>query len=213
MQPAEHHTSVPELSAQHTPWLFVAGLCSLAAGAVHAAAAGAHGDHRTAAVVFTALAAAQTVWGAAAMLRRDGAVADAGVGLAVVALGGWLLAKTVGVPVTGLDAPEPVQTADAVAAGLALAAGALAALPLSSRPGVHLPVWPVVAAVTAVAALGAATAGTHATGEGPGTHDHTRAAPPWRPCRFRTTQTCRSTSAARRASRPPSRRRPRTSSP
>jgi hypothetical protein len=176
MQREEHDLRVPGLSAQHASRLFVAGLCSLAAGAVHAAAAGAHGDHRTAAVVFTALAAAQAVWGGAAMLRHDRAVADVGVGLAVVALGGWLLAKTVGVPVPGLEVPEPVQTADAVAAGLALAAGVLAALRLSSRTGRHLPVWPAVAAVTAVAALGAATASSHdhATGEHPGPHGDSR---------------------------------------
>ncbi len=148
-----------------TPWLVVAGLCSLGAGVVHAVAVGAHGEHRAAAVVFTLLATAQVVWGAVALLRRSPAVAAVGTAVAGAAVVGWLLAKTTGVPyVDGLRAAEPVQLADAAAAGLALAAGLLAALALGSRSpvgGLRLPLWPAAVAVTAAAAVAASTVGAH----------------------------------------------------
>jgi hypothetical protein len=111
------------VTAPSTSWLAVAGLCSAGAGAVHAAAAGAHGEHRSAALAFALLAAAQLLWGGAALLGRDRspaaqrALASAGVVLAAAAVGGWVLAKTTGLPVDGLGAAEPVQTADSLAAG------------------------------------------------------------------------------------------------
>lgn len=151
--------------AAPTPWLVVAGLCSLGAGVVHAVAVGAHGEHRAAAIVFTLLATAQVVWGAVALLRRSPAVAAVGTAVAGAALVGWLLAKTTGVPyVDGLRAAEPVQLADAAAAALALAAGLLATLALrtpSPTAGLRLPLWPAAVAVTAVAALAASTVGSH----------------------------------------------------
>ncbi len=152
--------------AAPTPWLVVAGLCSLGAGVVHAVAVGAHGEHREAAVVFTLLATAQVVWGAVALLRRSPVVAALGTVVAGAALVGWLLAKTTGVPyVDGLRSAEPVQLADASAAVLALVAGLLAALALGSRSpaaGLRLPLWPAAVAVTAAAALAASTVGAHA---------------------------------------------------
>ena len=156
-----------------TPWLVVAGLCSLGAGVVHAVAVGAHGEHREATVVFTLLATAQVVWGAVALLRRSPDVAAVGTAVAGAAVVGWLLAKTTGVPyVDGLRAAEPVQLADAAAAGLALAAGLLAAHALrtpSPAAGLRLPLWPAAVAVTAAAALAASTVGVHAH---PGGDDH-----------------------------------------
>lgn len=151
--------------AAPTPWLVVAGLCSLGAGVVHAVAVGAHGEHRAAAVAFTLLATAQVVWGAVALLRRSPAVAGVGAAVAGAAVVGWLLAKTTGLPyVDGLRAAEPVQLADAAAAALALAAGLLAALALrapSPAAGLRLPLWPAAVAVTAAAALAASTVGAH----------------------------------------------------
>ena len=128
-----------------TSWLAAAGLASLGAGAVHAAAAGAHGDHRAAALVFTALAAAQLLWGGAALVRRDRLVAALGVLVGAGSVAGWALAKTVGVPlVDGLDVVEPVGLADASAAVLAAVSTLLAGLALSRsgcgarRPGVEV---------------------------------------------------------------------------
>ena len=170
-----------------TSWLAAAGLASLGAGAVHAAAAGAHGDHRAAALVFTALAAAQLLWGGAALVRRDRLVAALGVLVGAGSVAGWALAKTVGVPlVDGLDVVEPVGLADASAAVLAAVSTLLAGLALSrsGRAGLRLPLWTSVVAVAATATLGtAATAGhEHADGHAHGGteaagHAHAEAVP------------------------------------
>ena len=152
-----------------TPWLVVAGLASLGGGAIHFAAAGAHGDHKQAVLVFTALAIAQLGWGGVALARRDRLVAQAGVALGLVAVAGWALAKAVGLPfVDGLQTPEPVQFADLSAAMLAAVATVLAAAAVSAgrgSPGLRLPTWLVVAAVTVVTGAGTvATSGHHHQG-------------------------------------------------
>jgi hypothetical protein len=138
------------------PHLVLAAAASLGAGGVHAVAAGAHGEHRQAALLFTALAALQLVWGALALVRRTRTVAALGVVLGAAAVTGWLLAKTTGLPVEGLEGAEPVQTADAAAAALATGAALLA---LSARR--LLPLLPGLALVCAVALVGAATTSSH----------------------------------------------------
>ena len=148
----------------------------MGAGVVHAAAAGAHGEHRSAVVLFTALAAAQLGWGALALWRRDRAVAGLGVALGVGALVGWALAKTVGLPpIGGLDVAEPVQLADGLAAVLALAALVLAALAVEQpRGGFRLPLWTAVVAVGAVSVAGTFAAPSH---QHPGGAVHAEAVP------------------------------------
>lgn len=157
------------LSRAATPWLVVAGLASLGAGAIHFAAAGAHGDHKQAVLVFTALAIAQVGWGGVALARRDRLVAEAGVLLGLVAVAGWALAKAVGLPfVDGLQTPEPVQFADVSAALLAAGATVLAATAVTASRqsrGLRLPTWLVVAAVTLATGAGTvATSGHHHAG-------------------------------------------------
>lgn len=146
-----------------TPWTSVAGVCSLAAGVVHAAAAGAHAEHPAAAVVFLLTAAAQLLWGGLALVRGGRAVAAGGVLVGLGALGGWALAKTTGLPlIGGLDAAEPVQLADGLAAALAAACVVAAVAALGLRAGgSRLPLWTAVAAVTATAAVATATVGSH----------------------------------------------------
>jgi len=147
-----------------TPWLVVAGLASLGAGAVHAAAAGAHGDHRQAVLVFTALAVVQLVWGGVAIACRSALVARLGVVVGVVAVAGWALAKAVGLPVDGLDSVEPVQFADASAAALAATATVLATVAAGvgrGSVGLRLPPWTVVTVLTAVAAAGTVATSAH----------------------------------------------------
>jgi hypothetical protein len=85
------------------------------------------------------------------------------VALAVVAVGGWVLAKTTGLPVEGLAAAEPVQTADSLAAGLALVGGALAAVALAARTGLPAPrLWAPLALVTAAAVVASVSTSGHA---------------------------------------------------
>ena len=165
----------------------LAGVASLGAGAVHAAAIGVHGEHPQAARVFAVLALAQIVWGVIALAARRPLVALSGLGLGVVAIAGWVMAKTVGIGfIDGLDVKEPVQWPDLVAALLALgsivaiarvaladaAASQVAADPLEwSRDGLAAPapsgapgrrlMGATSGAVVVLAMVGMTTAGTH----------------------------------------------------
>ena len=197
--------------------LRVAAIASLGAGAIHATAAGAHSEHRSAVIAFVLTAVAQIGWGAWAYSRAGRLVCLVGAAVNAAAVGGWVLAKTSGIGfVTGLDAKESVQFADALAAGLAAVAvfGALAALVgrLSFSTGPH-PALVAVAGVAVVALAipgmvrtgshshagghGAETAGhAHGAAAGADGHDHS-ARPRRRPSP--TTPPCPSISAARRA--------------
>lgn len=107
--------------------LTLAGVASLGAGAIHAAAVGVHSEHRSAVIAFSVVAAAQLAWGVAAVARPHRLLVALGVAVQGAALGGWLLAKTTGIGfVAGLDESEAIQMADGVAAALAAAALLLA---------------------------------------------------------------------------------------
>ena len=124
---------------------------------------GAHGEHRAAAAAFALLATVQLLWGAVALVRRGPAVAVAGAVVAAAAVGGWVLAKTTGIPfVSGLEAVEPGQAADAAAAVLAALAGLLAVLGLVGTAGLRLPPWTAAVAATALSATALTTVGSHA---------------------------------------------------
>lgn len=118
-------------------WLAIGGAGSLGAGAIHAAAIGVHSEHRQAVIAFTIVAAIQLGWGALAFARPGRIVVALGVIANAVFLGGWALAKTNGISfVDGLEASEPIQFADAMAASLAvvaLLAGLLYLLPWGER--------------------------------------------------------------------------------
>jgi hypothetical protein len=102
--------------------LAVAGFASLGAGAVHAAAVGAHSEHRQAVWMFTVVAMFQLAWGAVALVRSGRFVALIGAVGNLALIAGWVLAKNRGISfVDGLEIAEPVQTADGLAAGLAIA--------------------------------------------------------------------------------------------
>ncbi|HEX5365659.1 MAG TPA: hypothetical protein VFW63_03210 [Acidimicrobiales bacterium] len=168
----------------------MAAVASLAAGAVHATAAGAHSEPRAAMVTFVVTALLQIGWGAWASSRSDAVVSLAGMAVNGAAVGGWLLAKTSGISfVEGLDDSEPAQFADTLCAALAVVAvaGALAALlgGASTLGRSH----PVLVGVAAVAAVGLAVPGMVATGghdhagghghaETAGGHSHGAAGPP-----------------------------------
>lgn len=100
-------------------WLALAGAASLAAGAIHATAIGAHSEHRSAVVLFTLVAVLQVGFGAAALARPGRLVLVLGAMANLALVGGWVLAKTVGLPIAGLEAAEAVQRADLLAAVLA----------------------------------------------------------------------------------------------
>ncbi len=164
--PAEH-PSMP---------VAVAALASIAAGAIHATAAGAHSEHRAAVVAFALTAVFQIAWGALVLLRPSRIVALVGVAGNAAALGGWILAKVSGIGfVTGLDVREDPEFADTLAAALAAVAivGALMVLlpALSARLNGRRPALVGVSgvAVLALTVPGMVAAGSHEHAEG---HEH-----------------------------------------
>jgi hypothetical protein len=164
--PAEH-PSMP---------VAVAALASIAAGAIHATAAGAHSEHRAAVVAFALTAVFQIAWGALVLLRPSRIVALVGVAGNAAALGGWILAKVSGIGfVTGLDVREDPEFADTLAAALAAVAivGALMVLlpALSARLSGRRPALVGVSgvAVLALTVPGMVAAGSHEHAEG---HEH-----------------------------------------
>ena len=165
--------AAPSLTST-TGWLGVAGVASLGAGAVHAAAIGVHAEHRPAALSFMALATAQLAWGALALARRSRPIAILGVLVNVAAVVGWAVAKTVGISfIDGLDVAEPIQTADALAAGLALAslvvaAGMVAGADRRNAAVARAPMTIATITVLALTMVGMAGAGTHVHAQGEG---------------------------------------------
>ena len=147
-----------------TGWLGLAGVASLGAGAIHAAAIGVHGEHRPAALAFAVLALLQVGWGALALVRSNRLVAVSGVAISAVAVAGWGLAKTSGIGfIEGLDVAEPVQAADALAAGLALAAVLIGLAALLGRGAgeARRPLALSAFAVSALTLVGMVSGGTH----------------------------------------------------
>jgi hypothetical protein len=155
------------------PLWVVAAVTSLSAGAVHAAAIGAHAEHPAAARAFVGVALFQLGWGALALGRRSRLIAFIGAAGNALLFGGWVLAKWKGLSfISGLDAVEPIQFADALCAVLA-AVSALAAFAIFT--GFRVPAvrrLPMVATATvALVALitlpGMVEAGNHVHSHGP----------------------------------------------
>jgi hypothetical protein len=156
-----------------------AGLASLGSGAIHAAAIGVHAEHRPAAMAFTVLALCQLSWGALALVRAGRLVSLAGVAIGCASVGGWAVAKTVGIGfIEGLDVAEPAQTADAICAALALISVVLAVLSLlpirleANAPSLRVPALLTTMAVVLFTFAGMAAAGTHVHEHGEEGHSH-----------------------------------------
>jgi hypothetical protein len=160
----------------HTGLIGAAGMASLGAGAIHAAAIGVHAEHRQAALTFTAIAIIQLCWGGLALVRSGRLVALTGALIGVGAVAGWAIAKRTGLSfIEGLDVAEPIQSADAVAAGLAFGSLLLITVSVlagrrrrSGAPVVALPMLLSAFGVTAITAFGMVSAGTHAHSGGEG---------------------------------------------
>jgi hypothetical protein len=162
------------------PSLAIAAVASLSAGAIHAAAIGAHADHPGAARTFTWVALFQIAWGAGALVRRGRLMAVIGAFGNAALVGGWVLAKTRGISfVSGLDEVEPIQFADGICAALATvsalaaARSALVGDTIRLRPAAERgrPAFAAAAVVVlaAVSLPGMVEAGRHAHSHGPGT--------------------------------------------
>jgi hypothetical protein len=168
----------PPTASAAASWLAVSGMASLGAGAIHAAAIGVHAEHRQAAITFAVLALLQLAWGGVALVRSGRLGALAGVALNAGAVGGWVLAKTAGISfIDGLDVAEPIQLADALAAGLAFASALTAVVVLVPRLSggqVRRPTAVLAVSGLAMSSLtmvGMVGAGTHVHSHGHG-HGH-----------------------------------------
>ena len=152
------------------PFLLVAAAASVAAGLIHAAAAGSHTELATLSMLFAITALAQIGWGAAVLVRATPPVIITGLGIHLAALGAWVTSRTVGLSaVEGLEAGQAIGFQDGLAAGfalLALLAGTLVVAPVRVAPIGQ-------AAVPALIALMAfATVPAMAQPHDHGDHDH-----------------------------------------
>jgi hypothetical protein len=145
------------------------GLASIAAGAIHAAAAGIHSDHPTLSRLFVAVAAAQILVGLVTLLRGGRAAAAATAIVNGAAVCAWIITRVVGISwIDGLEQSEPARFADTVCA--ALGAVAVGAAVVSLRRGAGRTRRPISTRVTAPAiALCAITVAAMVSGA---THAH-----------------------------------------
>ncbi len=144
----------------------LAAMASMGAGAIHAAAVGAHAEHRQAVIAFVLVAAFQIGFGACALVRDRQVLAWIGALGNLAFIGGWILAKTSGLSfIDGLEAVEKVQLADGAAAFLAatsVMAVVVATVNRSQRSVAGLRQGVSSVAVAGLAIAGMVSAGSHA---------------------------------------------------
>jgi hypothetical protein len=154
----------PERTRSTRP-LLIAGAASISAGAVHAAAIGAHAEHPEAARTFAAVAFLQVAWGVWVIARPSRRLARARLLLNAGLVMGWFVAQQRGLGfIAGLDDKEPAQFADTLCAALAFASlVACSVVALRPRQGAARPGLAMITAVVLVAfALpGMVEAGNH----------------------------------------------------
>jgi hypothetical protein len=154
-------------AVSRTSWLSatqLAGLASLGAGAIHAAAIGIHAEHATLARLFVVVAAAQLAAGLVMIVKGGRAAAGATALVNAGAVAGWAVTRVSGISwIEGLEQSEAPQFADTACAALgAVAAGAavIALVRGQTRPAASRLGMPAVAvgALTVVAMM---YGGTH----------------------------------------------------
>jgi len=182
-QTGHEQVDTPAVGA-HRPWISavaVAGLASIGAGAIHAAAIGIHAEHPTLSRLFVAVAAAQLIVGVLTLVRGGRANLALTELVNSVAVAGWLMTRISGISwIEGLEQAESPQFADSVCAALgALAFGAAVVALLRGRtsPGeARLGIPAVAVGALSVAAMmyGATHVHSHGggTAEAAAGHDH-----------------------------------------
>ena len=117
----------------------IAGLASIGAGAIHAAAAGAHAEHASLSRLFVATAVAQIVVGLVLLVRGGRVAAAATILVNGGAVGAWLLTRSYGISwIEGLERAEspPSPTPCAPCRARVAVAGAIAVV--TGRFGRHV---------------------------------------------------------------------------
>ncbi len=158
------------------PGIAVAGITSLGAGAIHAAAIGIHAEQPSLARLFVVVAVLQLLVGLLCLLRPGRAVAAATAAVNAGAVAGWLVTRITGISwIGGLEHAEAPQFADtacallgAVATGTALAA-ALVGRHRSAPPRLLVPGLAAVALTVPAMLSGGTHVHSHAEGAA---HDH-----------------------------------------
>ena len=118
------------------PGIAIAGLASIAAGAIHGGAIGLHAEHPQLARIFIVMTLLQLSWGLTMLLRPQHWLLPVGVIVNGAAVGGWALTRIAGISwIDGLEVRESPQIADTLCAGLGIVAAsiALAALLVGER--------------------------------------------------------------------------------
>lgn len=183
VQGAGTHTVDGDITASTTlrlPGVATAAVCSIGAGAIHAAATGIHAEHPQLARIFVVVAVLQLGAGLLALVRPNRGTALAVTVVNVAAVAGWLATRISGVSfIDGLQTAEAPQFADTACALLgAIAAGAgLAALLAGWHPARAPRLWVPSLAVVALTVPAMMTGGTHvhdhdAAGAAGAAHDH-----------------------------------------
>ncbi len=152
------------------PAALVAAVASVAAGLIHAAAAGSHAELGTLSMLFAVTAVAQIGWAGAVLVRPTAPVVITGVGVNLAAFGAWITARTVGVSaIEGLQGGQAAGFQDSLAAGfalLAVAAGILTVAPVA------VPRLGQAAVPALIALIAFATVPAMAQPHDHGSHDH-----------------------------------------
>ena len=157
--------------------LAIAGIASAAAGAIHVAAWGAHGDATTLAVLFVVLAIAQIEVAVAGLVRPNNLTASALAIVNLAAVAGWVTTRFVGISwIDGLQQAEDPGLADTIAAVLAgvavVAATSFFGTRDESRPARALPITAIAAVAAALTIPAVVDATSHEHSHSEGTADH-----------------------------------------
>ena len=124
------------MTVKRFPGIAIAGLASIAAGAIHGGAIGLHAEHPQLARIFIVMTLLQLAWGITILLRPQHWLLPVGVIVNGAAVGGWALTRIAGISwIDGLEVRESPQIADTLCAGLGIVAAtvALAALLIGER--------------------------------------------------------------------------------
>ncbi|MGB2757352.1 MAG: hypothetical protein WBD02_06770 [Acidimicrobiia bacterium] len=104
---------------KRSPLAHIAAMTSVAAGLVHAAAAGTHAEHRQAGLLFASAAILEIGWAAWVWNRPSRTAFFGGAVLSIASVSAWVLAKTRGISfIVGLESKEALQFADGWATAL-----------------------------------------------------------------------------------------------
>jgi hypothetical protein len=163
------------------PGAAVAGLASLGAGGIHAAAAGVHAENPQLAQLFVVTAILQAGAGVWLLLRPGRVAAMATLAVNLGAVVGWLATRLTGVSwIDGLEAAEAPRFADTACAllGTVAVAAAGAGLLVGSRTAhkARLLVPALAVAVLAVPAMVSAGSNVHSHDATDADHSHGEAA-------------------------------------